>query len=92
MTSHAEQAIYHTTDDANTAIVHAILDVADAIREGNAIEVDIAEAINTPGGILDTLAPITTDELRSWAASLPAGPPRSLLVGLLAIKEVGEAS
>jgi hypothetical protein len=87
MSTLAEQALEHTTDDANTAIVLALLDVAAAIREGNSIDVDIAEAINTPGGILDALAPMSTDELEEWAANLPAGPPRSLLIGLLEIKK-----
>lgn len=72
--------------DGLVVLTHAVLDVAAAIREGNAIEVDIAEAINTPGGILDTLAPMSADELEEWAANLPAGPPRSLLVGLATIK------
>lgn len=68
------------------ALTHAVLDVADAYREASVIDVEIAEAINTPGGILDTLAPMSLEELEGWAASLPAGPPRSLLAGLAAIK------
>lgn len=85
---HAEEMVSPT--NPNAAVVWAILDVADAIREGNAIEVDIAEAINTPGGILDTLAPMPIEELEEWAANLPAGPPRTLLLGLVEIKKAGE--
>lgn len=80
----------HDIQSALSVLTRAVLDVADAIREGNAIDVDIAEAINTPGGILDALAPMSTDELEAWAANLPAGPPRSLLVGLLEIKKASE--
>lgn len=74
-----------TPEDAISGIAFALLDVAAAIREGNSIEVDIAEAIATPGGILDSLAPVPVEDLEAWAARVP-GWQHNLLVGLAAIK------